>query len=103
MALKLPFSVPTVIVLKPVPGGPLTGLTVGVGLLEGDGLIVGVGVGVGVEVRVGVGVGVGVGKKAVKGEGWGSLLVFDRPKAAPIAAIMPIIIKIIGTAPRRIS
>lgn len=54
VAVKFPFSVATLIVESPLPGGPETG--VGVGLIVGVGVVDCVGVGVGVSVGVGLGV-----------------------------------------------
>ena len=57
VALKFPFSVATFIVDKPLPGGPLTGTEVGLGVVDGF--------------TVGLVVGFGDGKSVGEGEGDG--------------------------------
>ena len=70
VTLKFPLSVATVIVERPLPGGPLTGLGVGFGIT--DGLMVGVEMGDGFKVGVGdgedgwIGVEITIGKATEK-------------------------------------
>lgn len=110
LAAKLPFSVATVILLYPAPGGPLTGfgvaglgeaVLIGVALGDADGTLVGsiVGKAVGVAVISGVGDALGNGEAKTVALGIGGAgdvfgLFFARKIMTPITAKIRIITRI---------
>jgi hypothetical protein len=99
VAEKLPFSVATVTVDNPVPGGPEIGFRVGVGMVVGLAVGLGIGVGRGVGVMVGVGTSVGMGKTGALT--WTSdtatlWYLFKKNPIEPLTAMDAIIIGIMG-------